>query len=37
VGEARKKLGGWVNLLANKQAEALKETELLPGLHHGFV
>jgi hypothetical protein len=31
VGEARKKLGGWVNLLANKQAEAMKETELLPG------
>src|SRR5713101_1428316 len=30
-GEGRKKLGSWVNLLANKQAEAMKETELLPG------
>src|SRR5271166_6139435 len=30
IGEARKKLGNWVTMLANKQAEAMKETELLP-------
>jgi hypothetical protein len=29
MGEARKKLGKWVDLLANKQAEGMKETELL--------
>src|ERR1700693_6088572 len=31
IGEARKKVSNWVTMLANKQAEAMKETELLPG------
>jgi hypothetical protein len=30
VGEARQKLAHWVDLLASKKAEAMKETELLP-------
>ena len=30
VGEARKKPAHWVDLLASKKAEAMKETELLP-------
>jgi hypothetical protein len=29
IGEARTKLGGWVTMLANKQADKMKETELL--------